>query len=115
MWSANSCLVAAAQDGQATEDTGADKRPALPAFMAPALAVLDDGSSDEDGAANEEGATITDAQDKLCKVTGAKGKVTLKKGLAKGTYKVKLKVKAAATAKYRASAAKTVTVTIKVK
>ena len=82
---------------------------------------------------------------KLCKVTGAKGtltyskvsvkrngkkaskklakkiavskagKVTLKKGLAKGTYKVKLKVRAAATSKYKASAAKTVTVTIKVK
>ena len=43
------------------------------------------------------------------------GKITLKKGLAKGTYKVKVKVKAAATSKYKASKAKTVTVTIKVK
>ena len=50
------------------------------------------------------------------KITVSKtGKITLKKGLAKGTYKVKVKVKAAATSKYKASKAKNVTVTIKVK
>ena len=43
------------------------------------------------------------------------GKVTIKKGLKKGTYKVKVKVKAAGTANYKASPAKTVTFTIKVK
>ena len=41
------------------------------------------------------------------------GNLTVKKGLAKGTYKVKVKVKAAGTANYKA-ATKTVTVTIKV-
>ena len=43
------------------------------------------------------------------------GKVTVKKGLKKGTYKVKVKVKAAGNATYGASAWKTVTITIKVK
>ena len=43
------------------------------------------------------------------------GKVTIKKGLKKGTYKVKVRVKAAGTANYKASPAKTVTFTIKVK
>jgi len=43
------------------------------------------------------------------------GKVTLKKGIKKDTYKVKIKVKAAGNANYKASAVKTVSVTIKVK
>ncbi len=49
------------------------------------------------------------------KITVAKnGKITLKKGLKKGTYKVKIKVTAAGNTRY-AKATKTVTVTIKVK
>ena len=49
------------------------------------------------------------------KITVAKdGKITVKKGLKKGTYKVKIKVTAAGNNTYK-SAAKTVTVTIKVK
>jgi hypothetical protein len=43
------------------------------------------------------------------------GKVTVKKGLKKDTYKVKVKVKAAGNTNYKASAWKTVTFTIKVK
>ncbi|MBQ9014696.1 MAG: leucine-rich repeat domain-containing protein [Firmicutes bacterium] len=43
------------------------------------------------------------------------GKLTLKKGLKKGTYKVKVKVTASGNSNYNASAGKTVTVTIKVK
>ena len=43
------------------------------------------------------------------------GKVTVKKGLKKGTYKVNVKVKAAGNANYSASAYKTVTFKIKVK
>ena len=43
------------------------------------------------------------------------GKVTVKKGLRKGTYKVKVKVKAAGNSNYKASAVKTVTFRIKVK
>lgn len=42
------------------------------------------------------------------------GKITVKKGLKKGTYKVKIKVKAAGNSNYKAKT-KTVTVTIKVK
>mgnify|MGYP002626131174 CR=1 FL=1 len=42
------------------------------------------------------------------------GKITVKKGLKKGTYKVKIKVTAAGTTKYK-KATKTITVTIKVK
>ena len=51
------------------------------------------------------------------KITIAKktGKVTVKKGLKKGTYKVKVKVKAAGNANYKASAVKPVTITIKIK
>ena len=51
------------------------------------------------------------------KITIAKttGKVTVKKGLKKGTYKVRVKVKAAGNANYKASAVKTVTFKIKVK
>ena len=49
------------------------------------------------------------------KITISKaGKVTVKKGLAKGTYKVKVNVKAAGTANYKAKA-KTVTFTVKLK
>ena len=43
------------------------------------------------------------------------GKVTVAKGLKKGTYKVKVKVKAAGNANYKASAYKTVTFKIQVK
>ena len=42
------------------------------------------------------------------------GKITIKKGLKKGTYKVKVKVKAAGNASYDASTWKTVTFKIKV-
>ena len=43
------------------------------------------------------------------------GKVTVKKGLKKGTYKLKVKVRAAGDKNYKASAWKTVKITIKVK
>ena len=43
------------------------------------------------------------------------GKVTVKKGLKKGTYQVKAKVKAAGNANFKASAWKTVTFTVRVK
>ena len=51
------------------------------------------------------------------KITIAKktGKVTVKKGLKQGTYKVKVKVKAAGTANYKASAWKVVTFTVTVR
>lgn len=51
------------------------------------------------------------------KITIAKktGKVTVKKGLKRGTYKVKVKVKAAGTANYKASAWKVVTFTVTVR
>jgi len=42
------------------------------------------------------------------------GRVTVKKGLKKGTYKVKVKVRAEGDANYNASAVKTVTFRIKV-
>ncbi len=67
--------------------------------------------------------TISKAQGKVTytkssgnkKITVASnGKITIKKGLKKGTYKVKIKVTAAGNATYKA-ATKTVTVTIKVK
>ena len=43
------------------------------------------------------------------------GKVTVKKGLKKGTYKVKVRVKASGNANYKASAVKTLTIKIKIK
>lgn len=43
------------------------------------------------------------------------GKITLKKGLKKGTYKVRIKAQAAGDATYEKSSVKNVTVTIKVK
>ena len=43
------------------------------------------------------------------------GKVTIKKGLKKGTYKVKVKIKAKGNANYKASAFKTITFKIKIK
>lgn len=43
-----------------------------------------------------------------------KGKVTVKKGLKKGTYKIKVKVSAAGDANHK-KAAKNVTVTVRVK
>ena len=47
-------------------------------------------------------------------VNGKTGKVTVKKGLKKGTYKVKVKVKTAGNANYKASAWKTVTFKVRV-
>lgn len=67
--------------------------------------------------------TVSKAQGKVTfkkasgnkKITVSKaGKITVKKGLKKGTYKVKIKVAAAGNASYKALT-KTVTVTIKVK
>ena len=51
------------------------------------------------------------------KITVAKstGKVTVKKGLKKGSYKVKVRVSAGGNANYKASAVKTVTFTVRVK
>ena len=49
---------------------------------------------------------------KKAQVIKKTGKITVKKGLKKGTYKVKVKVKSAGTADYKA---KTQTVTIKIK
>ena len=43
------------------------------------------------------------------------GKVTVKKGLKKGTYKVKVKVRAAGNSNYKASGWKTVTFKVKIK
>ncbi len=43
------------------------------------------------------------------------GKVTVKKGLKKGTYKIKVKIKAAGDANHKASSWKTVTLKIKIK
>ena len=43
------------------------------------------------------------------------GKVTIKKGLKKGTYKVRMKIKARGNANYNASAFKTITFKIKIK
>ena len=48
-------------------------------------------------------------------VNKSTGKVTLKKGLAKGTYKVKVKLTAAKGANYKAAKAKTIMLTVKVK
>ena len=52
---------------------------------------------------------------KYFKVNAKTGKVTVMKGLKKGTYKVKIKVKAAGNKNYKASAVKTVTITLKIK
>lgn len=46
---------------------------------------------------------------KKISVSAKTGKVTVKKGLKKGTYKVKVEVRAAGDVNYNASAAKTVT------
>ena len=48
-------------------------------------------------------------------VNAKTGKVTLKKGLKAGTYKVKVKLTAAASKNYKAAKAKTITLTVKVK
>ena len=66
------------------------------------------------GTVKRNGKKVKGSQLKKIVVSKA-GKVTLKKGLKKGTYKLKVKVKAKATANYKASSTKTVTVTIKVK
>ena len=52
---------------------------------------------------------------KCFKVNSKTGKLTVKKGLKKGTYVVKVKVRAAGNSNYKASAAKNVKYTIKVK
>lgn len=52
---------------------------------------------------------------KYFRINKTTGKVTVKKGLKKGTYKVNVKVKAAGNANYKASAVKTVTFKVKVK
>ena len=52
---------------------------------------------------------------KYFKINMTTGNVTVKKGLKKGTYKVKVKVKAAGNANYKASPIKPVTFTVKVK
>ena len=49
------------------------------------------------------------------KISAKTGNVTVKKGLKKGTYKIKVKVKAAGTANYKASAWKNVTFTVRVR
>lgn len=64
---------------------------------------------------NAQGAVTFKKSSGNKKITVAKnGKITVKKGLKKGTYKVKIKVTAAGNSSYKA-ATKTVTVTIKVK
>ena len=52
---------------------------------------------------------------KYFKINKTSGKVTVKKGLKKGTYKVKVKAKALGNNNYKASAVKTVTFKVKVK
>ena len=52
---------------------------------------------------------------KYFKINKTNGKVKVKKGLKKGTYKVKVKVKAAGNGNYKASAVKTVTFKVRVK
>ena len=61
--------------------------------------------------------TVTYAKaggNKKIRINKKTGKITIKKKLKKGTYKLKVKVKAAGNSKYKA-ATKTVTVKIKVK
>ncbi len=48
-------------------------------------------------------------------IAGKTGKVTVKKGLKKGTYKIRVKVRAAGNANYKASSWKTVTFKVKVR
>ncbi len=52
---------------------------------------------------------------KFFKVNARTGKVIMRKGLKKGTYKVKVKIKAAGNANYKASAWKSVTFKVRVK
>ncbi len=52
---------------------------------------------------------------KYFKINKTTGKVTVKKGLKKGTYKLKVKVKASGNTNYNASAVKTVTFKVRVK
>ena len=59
-------------------------------------------------------AKVAKGSSKKLSVNKKTGKITVKKGTKKGTYKLKVKVTAAATAKYK-KATKTVTVTVKVK
>lgn len=59
-------------------------------------------------------ASITAKAKKFVSVSSA-GKVTIKKGLKKGTYSLKVKAQAAKTANYNAAQAKTLTLKIKVK
>ena len=52
---------------------------------------------------------------KYFKINSKTGKLTVKKGLKKGKYKIKVQITAAGDANYNASAAKNLTVTVKVK
>ena len=52
---------------------------------------------------------------KYFSINKSSGKLTVKKGLKRGTYKVKIKVKAKGNSNYKASKAKAVTFTLKVK
>ena len=52
---------------------------------------------------------------KYFKINKTTGQVTVRKGLKKGTYKVKVKVKALGNKNYKASAAKTITIKVKIK
>ena len=63
------------------------------------------------GTVKLSGKKVKGAQLKKIKVNKKTGKLTLKKGLKKGTYKVKVKVKAAGNSNYKA---KTKTVTVKI-
>ena len=56
--------------------------------------------------------TVTKKYFRIKKTTG---RVTVKKGLKKGTYKAKVKIKAAGNSNYKASTVKTVMITVKVK
>ena len=66
------------------------------------------------GVVKRNGKKVTGAQLKKIVVNAKTGKITLKKGLKKGTYKVRVKVKAAGANNYKAGTVKA-TVTIKVK
>jgi hypothetical protein len=59
--------------------------------------------------------TKSSAAKKYINIASKSGKVTMKKGLKKGIYKVRVKVKAGGNANYQPSAWKTVTFTVRVK
>ena len=61
-----------------------------------------------------DGLQLLKAAKKKIRINKKTGKITLKKGLKKGTYKVRIRVRAAGTYKYKAKT-RTVTVRIRVK